>query len=48
MKLMNVHQVKVNEYDKSERNTHSRSFPGLLHRVNTFVINFNFMYYSSN
>jgi len=28
--------------------TRSGSFSGLLHRVNTFVINFNCIYYSSN
>jgi len=27
--------------------TRSRCFSGLLHRVNTFVINFNFIYYSA-
>jgi len=48
LKVTNVHQVKVNEYDESERNTRSHSFSGLLYRVNTFVINFNFIYYSSN
>jgi len=35
---MNVHQVKVNEHDESEWNTHSRSISGLLHRANTFVL----------
>jgi len=39
---------KVNEHDESEWNTSSRSFSGLLRRVNTFVINFNFIYYSGN
>ena len=37
----------MNEYDERAWNTRSRSFLGLLHRVNTFVINFNFIYYSS-
>jgi len=48
LKVTNVHQVKVNEHDESERNTRSRSFSGLLHRINTFVINFDFIYNSSN
>jgi len=46
--VTNVHQVKANEHDESEWNTRSRSFSGLLHRVNTFVISFNFVYCSSN
>jgi len=33
---------KVNEHDESEWNTRSRGFSGLLHRVNTFVIKFQF------
>jgi len=48
LKVTNVHQVKVNEHGESEWNTRSRSFSGLLHRVTTFVINLNFIYYSSN
>jgi len=48
LKVRNVYQVKVNEHDESEWNTRSRSLSSLLHRVNTFVINFNFIYYSSN
>jgi len=48
LKATNVHQVKVNEHDESEWNTCSGSFSGLLHRVNTFVISFNFIYYSTN
>jgi len=48
LKVTNVHQVKVNEHDESEWNTRSHSFLGLLHTVNTFVIHFNFIYYSSN
>jgi len=47
-KVTNVHQVKVNEYDESEWNTRSHSVSCFLHRVNAFVINFNFIYYSSN
>jgi len=41
LKVTNVHQVKMN--DESEWNKRSRSFSDLLHRVNTFVINFNFV-----
>jgi len=48
MKATNVHQVKVNEHDGSEWNKRSRSFSGLLHRVSTFAISFNFIHYSSN
>jgi len=47
--VTNVHQVKVNEHhDESEWNTRSRSFSGLLHSVNTFASNLNFLYYSSH
>jgi len=46
--VTNVHQVQVNDHDESERNTRSRRFSGLLHSVNTFAINLNFLYYSSN
>jgi len=48
LKVTNDHQVKVNEHDESEWNTRSRNFSGLLHRVNTFGINFNFIYFSGN
>jgi len=48
LKVTNIHQVKVNELDESEWNTRSSNFSGLLHRVNTFAINLNFLYYSSN
>jgi len=47
LKVTNVHQAKVNKHDESEWNTRSRSYSGLLHRVNTFAINFNYVYYSS-
>ena len=43
--VVKVTNVKVNEHGKSEWNTGSRSFSGLLHRVNTFVINFHFIQY---
>ena len=43
LKVTNVHQVKVNEHGESEWNTRSRSFSGLLNRVNTFLINFKFI-----
>jgi len=46
--VTNVHQVKVNDHDESEWNTRSRSFSGLLHSVNTFAINLNFLYYLFN
>ena len=45
VKVTNVQQVKVNEHDESEWSTRSRSFSALLHRVNIFVINFNFIQY---
>jgi len=48
LKVRNVHQAKVNEHDESEWNTRLRIFSSLLHGVNAFVINFNFLYYSSN
>jgi len=48
LKVAKFHQVKVNEHGESEWNTCSCSSSGLLHRVNTFVINFNLLYYSSN
>jgi len=43
--VMKVTNVKVNEHGESEWNTGSPSFSGLLHRVNTFVIHFNFIQY---
>jgi len=33
----------VNGHDENEWNTRSRSFSGFLHRVNTFVVNCNFI-----
>ena len=48
LKVTNVHQVKMNEHDERELNTRSHSFSDLVHRVNTFVIHFNFINYSSN
>ena len=48
LKVTNLHQVKVNKHEEREWNTRSSRFSGLLHRVNTFVINSNFIYYSSN
>ena len=48
LKVTNVHQVKVNDHDESEWYTRSSSVCGLLHRVNIFVINFNFIYFSPN
>jgi len=43
LKVTDIHQVKVHEHGESEWNTRSRSFSGLLHRVNTIVIKFNFI-----
>jgi len=42
--VTNVHQVQVNDHDESEWNTRSRSLSGLLHSVNTFAINLNFLF----
>jgi len=46
LKVKNVHQAKVKEHERELR-TRSHSFSGLLHGVNTFFMNFKFIYYSS-